>query len=297
MNIFSTFTKISYLLSCFILIVCIDLTAQSLPNQKLKTSLNAYSFHRALSKDSMKIDDLLWFCAQENFDGIDLTGYYFESYPLPPEDDEIFRIKRLAFSYGLNFSGTGIRTDFTSTKIEARKANIQLVQNWIEVAAKLGAPVLRIFIGPTIDDERQKTALFPQIIEDLKTCVQYAAQYGIILGIQNHNEFLKTATEVEKIFHAIPSPWLGLVLDIGSFRLGNPYEQIKRMIPYTVNWQLKEKMYENEIEVTTDINRIITLIKQSNYSGYIPIETLGPGNAQKKVKNLMTKVQNAINSH
>src|SRR5262245_62049202 len=54
---------------------------------RLKTSLNAYSFNKALMdhlKDSSKgisLFALLDFCAEHNFDAIDPTGYYFPGYP------------------------------------------------------------------------------------------------------------------------------------------------------------------------------------------------------------------------
>jgi hypothetical protein len=47
---------------------------------KLKTSLNAYSFNAPLIDKSMNLDDLLDYCAEQNFDGVDLTGYYFPNY-------------------------------------------------------------------------------------------------------------------------------------------------------------------------------------------------------------------------
>ena len=42
---------------------------------RLKTSLNAYSFNDPLTKGEMTIFDMLEFCANAGFDAVDITGY------------------------------------------------------------------------------------------------------------------------------------------------------------------------------------------------------------------------------
>ena len=81
------------------------------------------------------------------FDGVDITGYYFKGYPLAPSDEYIYRIKRRAFGLGVEISGTGIRNDFTIADKNKRQQEVEHVKKWIEVASKMGAPVIRIFAG------------------------------------------------------------------------------------------------------------------------------------------------------
>ena len=111
----------------------------------LKTSLNAFSFNTSLSDGTMTISDLLDFCADSGFEGVDVTGYYFKGYPQVPSDEYLFQIKRKAFRLGIEISGTGVRNDFTIADKIKREQEVALVKNWIEVAAKIGAPVIRIF--------------------------------------------------------------------------------------------------------------------------------------------------------
>ena len=113
----------------------------------LKTSLNAFSFNAPLLNGTMTISDMLDFCAAAGFEGVDITGYYFKGYPQPPSDEYLFQIKRNAFKLGLEISGTGVRNDFTIADKSKREQEVALVKNWIEVAAKIGAPVIRIFAG------------------------------------------------------------------------------------------------------------------------------------------------------
>src|SRR5437764_14464867 len=96
----------------------------------LKVSCNAYSFAKLLNGQlqgrgaGISLFDLAEFCAKQNFDGIDVTGYYFPGYekngPGVPTDKYIFELKRRAFDLGLGISGTGVGNNFTVADKEAR---------------------------------------------------------------------------------------------------------------------------------------------------------------------------------
>jgi hypothetical protein len=102
----------------------------------LKTSLNAYSFNRPLLDGTVSIGELIEFCADTGFEGIDITAYYFKGYPQVPPDEYLFDIKRKAFKAGLEITGTGVRNDFTIADKTKRDQEVQLVKNWIEACFK-----------------------------------------------------------------------------------------------------------------------------------------------------------------
>ncbi len=261
---------------------------------KLKISLNAYSFNDPLKSGSMTLDDLLDFCAANDFDAVDLTGYYFPGYPAVPEDSYLFHLKQKAHRLGLDISGTGVRNDFTNPDINKRKEDITLVKKWIEVAAKLGAPVIRIFSGAKLPEGHTWDEVAAWMVKDLKECADYGMQYGVIVAIQNHNDFIKTADQAQKIIEQVNSEWFGLVLDIGSYRTGDPFKQIEQTAKFAVNWQLKELMFVDEREQKTDLTKVIGIIKASGYRGYVPIETLGAGDPKVKVPVFLTEVRQAL---
>jgi len=261
---------------------------------RLKTSLNAYSFNDPLTKGEMTIFDMLEFCANAGFDAVDITGYYFKGYPLVPPDDYLFAIKRKAFSLGIEISGTGVRNDFTIADKSKRDLEVMLVKNWIDVAVKIGAPVIRIFAGTQKNEGITIDQVTEWMLKDIQTCVEYGKQRGVIIGIQNHNDFILTADQVIKIIRAINSEWFGLILDTGSFRQLDAYAEIEKAIPYAVNWQVKEKIWLNGTEVETDLERLMKIIKASGYKGYLPIETLGAGDPKVKIPALLEKLKKAM---
>lgn len=243
----------------------------------------------------MTIEELIEFCAQVGFEGIDLTGYYFPGYPNTPTDEYIYRIKRKAHLSGLSISGTGIKNDFAQLDPEKRKKDIQLVKDWILVASKLGAPVIRIFSGVDIPKGYSWETIATWMAKDIQECVDYGQAHGVIVALQNHNDFIKNAQQVKDLFKMVDREWFGLVLDIGSYQQGDPFPQIKETIPLAVNWQLKEEMYLDGKAVKTDVSKILNLILASNYRGFIPIETLGKGDPKLKVTQFYKEIKEALN--
>jgi len=262
---------------------------------KVKIGLNCYSFNQPLMAKTMTVEEMFRISASVGFEAADLTGYYFSTYPAVPSDEEIYRYKKSAFLLGLDISGTGVRNDFTLADPEKRKLEVQLVKEWIIVASKLGAPVIRVFAGKEVPAGFTRKQVVEWMGKDLQECADFGAQHGVMVGIQNHNDFLKTAADVEEILEQVKSDWFGLILDIGSFRTtGNPYKEIEQVVPYAINWQIKETVFINNVETKTDMKKIDDILKNSGYRGYIPIETLGAGDPPEKVIRFYNEVKEAI---
>ena len=261
---------------------------------KFKISLNVYSFNQPLRDGKIDLFDVLDFCAKYNFDAIDPTGYYFPGYPEVPADDFMMKFKRQAFLLGLDISGTGVRNDFANPDKKSRAADIEMTKAWIQAAAKMGIPNIRVFSGNNKHEGFSRDQVFEWMAEDLKTCCNFARDYGVIVAIQNHNDFIKTADDVDRIFEMVDSEWLGLNLDIGSYRQNDPYNEIERNTKYAVTWQIKENVWINGQETPTDFVKLFRIIKNSGYRGYLPLETLGAGDPLEKVPVLLEKVNNAL---
>lgn len=131
------------------------------------------------------------------------------------------------------------------------------------------------------------------MIDGLRQSADIGGKHGMMINLQNHYEFLKTADEVEAVMQEVNHPWLGLMLDIGSLR-NNPYEEIRQLAPYARSWQVKEEVYVNGEPEKTDISRIVSIAKEANYRGYFPLETLGEGDPRLKVKALFEEAKAAL---
>ncbi len=254
----------------------------SIDKSYLKTSINAYCFDPLLRENlkdpttGMSLFQVLDFCAEHNVDAIDPTGYYFPGYPDVPRDTFLNEFKRRAFGLGIDVSGTGIKNDFASPNAAARAADVERAKQWIEAAARLGAPVLRVFAGAVPPEPLSWDDGAKWMADALNQCVEHGEKYGVIVGLQNHGDMLKTAEDCQKILDMLKSPWIGLILDTGNFLTQDPYADIARVIPVTVNWQIKELLQNNK-GPKTDLPKLVNIIRKGGYRGYIPIETLKRG--------------------
>jgi sugar phosphate isomerase/epimerase len=260
----------------------------------IRLSLNAYSFNDMLMKKQISKHEVLEFCAKVGFAAVDMTGYYFSTYPATPPDQEIFAFKRKAHELGLEISGTGVRNEFSFADGASLEKEIDLVKRWIEVAAKLGAPVLRIFTAKAYSTGEERKRVTARIQYALMHCLHTAGEHGVILGIQNHNDFLRTAAECHELIRPFNSPWLGLVLDTGTFVSNDPYAEIAQSTSLAVNWQLKEKLIIDGKQTLMDLPRLCKIIRECGYHGNVPIETLGMNDPINEVPVFLDKVRKAM---
>src|SRR3954451_4319408 len=116
---------------------------------KFKFSLAAYSYRDLLvpkqgKEPQLSLKDFIDDCAKMGLEGTELTSYYF---PKEVTADFLHDLRRHAFRLGLDVSGTAIGNEFGHPKGEKRDAEIAKTKQWIEHAAALDAPVIRIFAG------------------------------------------------------------------------------------------------------------------------------------------------------
>jgi sugar phosphate isomerase/epimerase len=261
---------------------------------KLKLGLNAYSFDKPLRQGTMTLTDAIHFCAQHGVDALDATGYYFPGYPKAPTDEFIYDFKRTAFVNGVAISGTGVRNDFAVADAAARKHDVQTVKDWIVVASKLGAPVIRVFSGEKRPSGYSFDEALAWMVADFKECAAFGEQHGVMVAVQQHNDFLKTAEEVIRVIDDVGSEWFACILDIGSLRSGDPYAEIEKLTPYAVSWQIKENVGRDGKLEPTELAKIKAIIDRSGYRGYVPFEALGPGDPTVKVAGFLEKIRQAF---
>jgi sugar phosphate isomerase/epimerase len=165
-----------------------------------------------------------------------------------------------------------------------RAADVKHIKDWVEVAAKLGAPVLRVFAdtqkkglswtSPEVSNGATREQVEEWIANDLRECAEHAKKFGVIIGVQNHGDFLKTADDLLSLVKRVDSDWCGVIVDTGYFKTKDPYVDMAKAAPYAVNWQVKTSAFGQDSDVRINLKRLIKIVRTSGYRGYLPIETL-----------------------
>ena len=239
----------------------------------LKLSIAAYSYRDYLTgKKSPKLDlfEFVNLAADMALDGVEPTSYYF-----PPDVtfDYLNRLKLHAFSLGLDISGTAVGNNFCLPPGAKRDEQIALVERWIDRAAELDAPVIRIFAGNVSRGTSEEQAV-TWAIEGINTVLPYAAKKGIVLALENHGGITSTPEQIMKLVKAIDSPSFGVNLDTGNFHTADPYADIAQLAPYAMNVQVKTELKRGgstSAEVA-DLSRIVGILREARYSGYVVLE-------------------------
>lgn len=264
-------------------------------SSRLQFSINAYSFNSELRSGEMTFYDMMEYAADIGLDAIDLTGYYFNSYPESPSNREIFNLKRKALELGLDIAWTGVRNDFATPDPIKRNNDIELIKNWLQVSSKIGSPIMRVFTGRHKSENYSKDDVKKWMVDDFKTCAKYGELNGVIVGLQNHDEFLFSSNEVIDMLKRVHSDWFGLILDCGSLPSSNPYKEIENLAPYANYFFVKEHVKQKDsTKVPADIQRIAKIIQSSNYRGYVSFESLKEGDTKAIIKNMFSEFKSGL---
>ncbi len=239
----------------------------------------------------MTLDEFIAACAEMNLDGVELTSYYFPK-DLTPE--YLLHVKELTFRLGLDISGTAIGNDFCLPPGDARDATLALTRRWVDIAATIGAPVIRIFAGNVPKGDVESAAL-ERCVMGINESLDYAAGKGVFLALENHGGITATPEQLLAIVKNVkPSPWFGVNLDGGNFRSDDPYADLARIAPYAVNAQLKTEISRNGKKETADLGRIVKILIDAGYRGYIVLEYEAAEDPKTAVPRHIEELRNII---
>jgi sugar phosphate isomerase/epimerase len=202
-------------------------------------------------------------------DAVEPTSYYF---PADLDAAYLHKFKQHAFVLGLDISGTSVGNNFCVPDGPAREKQLALVRTWVDHAAEMDAPVIRIFAGYVArgDDEAQAVE---RAIEGIKASLPYAAGKGVSLALENHGGITATPAQILKIVKAVDAPNFGVNLDTGNFQTADPYADLAELAPYAINVQVKTEITrKGKTKEDADLARVVGILREAKYSGYVVLE-------------------------
>ena len=262
--------------------------SSSKPRRPNPIAVSTYSFWRFKRNLKLPIETCIDEAARMGFDGVDLLLIQMER-----EDNAYLqKIKRHALINGLDLCCMSTHQGYVSPDKARRQKNIDLTIKQIEIAYRLGVPIVRINTGrwgtsgnfdelmanrgiePTLPGYTEEDG-FKWVIDSIQKCLPKAKECGVILGLENHWGLARTPEGLLRIANAIDSPWLEILLDTGNF-LEDPYDKLEMCAPQTVFMQAKT-YYGGGLWYTLDLDypRIARIMRKHNFRGYISLEFEG----------------------
>ncbi len=270
--------------------------------------VSTYSFWRFNGpKEETPIEYCIDKAAEMGFDGVEILHVQMAS----EENSYLQRLKRQAFSLGLDLCGFSTHQGFLRPDKAYRQDNINKTIHQIELAYKLGIPTMRINTGrwgtsasfdalmanrgvePPIEGYTDEDG-FEWVIDSIERCIPRAETCGVVLGLENHWGLGRTAEGVQRIVDAIDSPWLQVTLDTGNF-LEDPYDRLDLLAGRTILMQAKTyygggKWYSLDL----DYDRIAAIMQKHNYRGYVSLEFEGTEEAETAIPKSLALLRDAF---
>ena len=244
----------------------------------LKLSLAGYSFNSLFAKRGtpeeivkaeMSLEKFIDYCAAQGLGAAELTGYYFPKEIAP---EYLLSLRAQTHRLGISISGTAIGNDFCLPEGDARQKQLAECREWIDYAAIMGAPAIRIFAGKVPKGDTEEAAI-DRCVSGINECLKYAATKGVFLALENHGGITATPEQMMKIISKVDSsPWFGVNFDSGNFQTEDPYADLAKIAPYAVNAQIKAAIAPNGKKQPADFERIVKILKDAGYRGFVALE-------------------------
>ena len=289
-------------------LVTTPLSAYSSQEKALQISLAQWSLHRSFQDGSLDPVDFASIAMERyKIDAIEfVNGLYPEK-----GSDESFWNKMKARSDDAGVKNLVMMVDDEGELGAAsEKKRLQAVENhykWVHAAKLLGCHSMRVNAFGDADREIFRMA----IMDGMSRLADYAAESGINIVIENHGLFSSDAALIAEIIKEVNRPNFGSLPDFGNWCLSakwgttqgdcdkvyDRYQGVSELLPFAKTVSAKSYNFNEEGEDTKiDYYKMMKIVKESDYKGYIGIEYEGTKKSEHEgiliTKELMKKTWN-----
>lgn len=175
--------------------------------------------------------------------------------------------------------------------ITKRNQAIENHKKWVDAAQKLGCHAVRVNASGTDNQEEWDIAS----IDGLKRLAEYAATKNINVLVENHNDLSSNPVGLSKAMKTINLPNCGTLPDFGNWcmqknevgecmaKYPDIYEGTKMMMPFAKAVSAKTYNFdEHGYETTIDFVKMMQIVKDAGYTGYVGVEYEGDELGEKE---------------
>jgi L-ribulose-5-phosphate 3-epimerase len=284
------------------------LSAQSIQEKALHISLAQWSLHRSFENGTLDPVDFAAVAAETyRLKAVEFVNGFYRKQAV----DEKFWISMRERSSNADVRNLILMVDDEGDLGDAReKTRLKSVENhykWVHAAKLLGCPTMRVNAFGDPDRETYRQA----IIDGMSRLATYAAKEDLNIVIENHGLFSSDAALIAGIIREVNMPNFGSFPDFGNWclsakwgstqgdcdRVYDRYQGVSELLPYARAVSAKSYNFNEKGEDTTiDYYRMMKIVKESDYSGYIGIEYEGTEKGEHEgiliTRELMTKAWN-----
>jgi sugar phosphate isomerase/epimerase len=187
--------------------------------------------------------------------------------------DEIRNAATKAGTSFANVAADGEASLYATDDGERQRA-IHFGKTWIDVAAHLGSPSVRLNI-PVARNTKPDAAV---TTESLKPIADYAASKNVVVHLENDNPVSEDPFFVVSVVDRVASPWIHTLPDFGNSLAALPPEEAYRGLDemfaraYAISHVKDTSTTRAGVVVQVDMPRIFELAKKHYFDGVFSME-------------------------
>lgn len=275
-----------------------------------KISLAQWSLHRTI-RDKKELDNLDFAATARNKYGIEAVEYVSQFFADKANDDTyLAEMKKRADDNGVQSLLIMVDNEggLAETDARIRKQSVQNHYKWIHAAQALGCHSIRVnaFSSNPDREEAAKAA-----VEGLGALAEYAQKQGAVnVIVENHGGFSSDGKWLSGVMEQINMPNCGTLPDFGNFCVrrdsgkewdGSCVEEydrylgVQELMPFAKGVSAKSHDFDADgNETHTDYRKMLLVVKDAGYRGFIGIEYEGSEKSEEEgielTKALLEKV-------
>lgn len=200
----------------------------------------------------------------------------------------------------VDLKGQGGELASSDAKVRTSAAHAHHV--WVDAAKALGCHAVRVnargYGAATYADAKSYFS------DGLSQLVHYAKPNGIRVLVENHGGFSSNGRWLAEVMDRVGDDHCGTLPDFGNFLIDkeagvfyDPLVGLSELMPYAKGVSAKAHQFGADgLETTIDYPRMVNIVKNSGFSGYVGIEWGGTGSAMtpdagiRATKNLLSRL-------
>lgn len=296
-----------------------EITTKKEETPFFKLSLAEWSLHKEISEGKMSPLDFAQKASELGFEGIEYVSQLYTKELEKNADQKIAMdtlltiLKEKSETYGVQnlLIMVDNEGDLASTEENLRNEAVENHKKWVDAAQFLGCHSIRVNLFGTNDPEIWKQTA----ADGLSKLAAYAKDKNINVLVENHGYLSSNAALLVEVIRAVNASNCGVLPDFGNFCLNREggerweaacieeydrYKGVAEMMPVAKAVSAKSYDFDkNGNETTIDYQKMIQIVKDANYTGFIGVEYEGSRLSEIDgiiaTKNLLLNVVKQLN--
>jgi sugar phosphate isomerase/epimerase len=278
-----------------------QLAAKEKAKPLYKISLAEWSLHRTLREGKLDNLDFPAFAKKEF--GIEAVEYVNQFFKDKAKDQAYLKdLKKRAADQGVTnvlimIDGEGSLGDPDDPK---RKQAVENHYKWVDAAKFLGCHSIRVNAHSDGSyDEQMKLAA-----DGLRRLTEFGDKQEINVIVENHGGLSSNGEWLAGVMKLVDHPRCGTLPDFGNFQTSpgewyDRYKGVKELMPFAKGVSAKSHEFDDKgNEVRTDYEKMVKIVLDAGYHGYIGIEWEGdkPGEVEgiRLTQKLLERVRDQL---